>query len=221
MNAPTSSIFPTHADLTDEQLKLALDTVSDDLEKLRDEYEDIREKLVFKNSEYNSLQSQIDSRKLKAMTIPDWEFLLEETGNTSRERYKSCDKALISLAPDLFGSYKGLCVGPGTYDQDTQQRVLTVSIPKNNTGITEAVHSALITVLPFVKLTESRTENFQVKSLKIFEASLSEGGVYNLEINEEKESYKVTFTRYGRASTHKQFSNLKDLLTYISKELYY
>jgi hypothetical protein len=217
---PVSSIFPTHSGLTDEQLKLGLDLVSDEIYKLRDEYDDLNKKLMFKNSEYTSLQAEIDSRKLKAMTTPDWEFLLEETGNTSNERYRACDKALSSLSP-LFGSYVGLCVGPGTYDQDTQQRVLTVSIPKDNTEITEAVHSALITVLPFVKLTESRTENFQVKSLKIFEASLSEGGVYNLEINEEKESYKVTLTRYGRASTHKQFSSLKDSLTYISKELYY
>ena len=51
----------------------------------------------------------------------------------------------------------------------------------------------------------------------IFEYTSSENGIFNLWIDLEKELFTLCKTTYGRKSTLKEFSSLREALAYIQK----
>lgn len=174
-------------------------------------------------TDLEAINNALDAKVLASQEDldPNWPYLLEETGSTSRIRSKACLKALAALGKG-FNEYSGLSVSG--YNPVTRQRSLKVVIDKNNEKQVLDVVSAMNVVLPFIKIRTNEDvddDTVQIKYVGIFEKSLSEHGSYSLAINEELNLYELRMMRYHRPSTLYKAKDLHDLITYVSKNHYY
>jgi len=107
------------------------------------------------------------------------------------------------------------------YYPDTNQRALSVMMTHGSQESFDKTIASVKKIMPYMKMGESEPVTEHVKRFGVFEHTLSEYGVYNLAINEEKDIYIVTLHRYHRASIHKKCKSLEELLHYVQDNLWY
>lgn len=165
-------------------------TLNDEIVKLSEKIEKLREQ-------------QEKEQMSKPMTpTQEAEYFLFEDGCVSGERYKARSK---------YWGAKGLY--SSGYNPETEQVSLKLMLYKGDKDNLEQTITATEEVLPLLKVHNG------VKRLSIFEHTLSEDGIWSVEITDD--SYDLILSRYHRKSTEKSFDNLRALIQYIQEHHYY
>lgn len=196
---------------------------SEDL-KLRDEIRVLQERIQAINAEQQPL---IDRRKQIGNEIfylkkkrwdetghIDWSVVLSEGyGNLeSMEVYRAKQEMLETI---------GLSSSGIVYD--TGQKVIQIKLTKGDSEQLEKVLSGLEKILPFVKPISNNRANrpgAPRKIVSIFEHTLSAGGIFELEIFNDKE-FMITKTIHSQRKEIHKFDNLRDALLKIQDRYYY
>ena len=125
-------------------------------------------------------------------------------------------------ANDLWWKYfKYLKLGGG-YCPETNQTAFEVSLYRDESFKKQFEEAQM--VVPLIKevtLIKYSKDNkgSQGKNLEIFESTLSENGIYSLQIFEDV--IELIKTTYGRTELLRTFSTLKDAMKYIARHHYY
>ena len=109
---------------------------------------------------------------------------------------------------------QGLGLQASGYLPATGQRHLEMCAYRNRPGEVERLVTAIQTVAPHLTYHEGQI------TFRIFERTLSEGGVYTL-IKKEGGSWSVVKTTYGITKTIKTWPDLRQAVEYIVDRLYY
>lgn len=110
---------------------------------------------------------------------------------------------------------------------DTGQKVIQIKLTKGDSEQLEKVLSGLEKILPFVKPISSGWENTDYrrnearKIVNIFEHTLAENGIFELEIFNDEKEFVITKQTYGQRKEIHKFDNLKDALLKIQDCYYY
>lgn len=135
----------------------------------------------------------------------DWEWLLQEdNSHSSMEKYYLRQKKLREIGLGSQGVFP-----------TTRQVQIRVALTKNDKTSLPKTLKGLKKVLKYIKPVEG------MKRIDIFEASLSENGVWELVINEKETKYNIQVTRWHRTEVRHKFNNLKEALETIQKSYYY
>lgn len=100
----------------------------------------------------------------------------------------------------------------GSYDPETNQMVVQISLNSNDHEGLKLVYAGLIGLIPHINAA------FGYKFIDIIDYTLSEHGSYSLRVYEnDVKSFKLTVTRWHRESVVYESDNLMDVLAYIQK----
>lgn len=139
----------------------------------------------------------------KQMTeVEQIEYFLFEDGLVSGERYKERAR---------FWESKGLW--HSGYTPVKQQVYLKVMLYKGEDDNLEKTLLSLEQILPHLRPVDG------IKEFGVFEYTLSENGVYCVEVKEGV--YSLVVYRYHRKSVLKVFDSLRELLKYVQENHYY
>lgn len=133
-------------------------------------------------------------------------FLMFEDGCSS-------DMKRYDAAKELINDELGLWMSG--YYPETEQKAVEIMLYKGEGDNLEKTYDSLCKILPLVKPIKEGKE----KRFKLFEHTLSEGGIYALKNVDEK--WKLTITSCGRERDIKEWDNLKEALMYCQEHHYY
>ena len=168
-------------------------------QSIQDLVEGLREKSLALFDQIQSIKDQIAEQKLQQSIKPDWEFLLKNDNGTVA--YKELEQQLAKFGLET-----------GSYNPETNQMVVQISLKSNDFDGLHLVHDGLNEVIPHI------IPKFGYKFIDIFEHTLSEDGAYSLHIYEkEHNQFKLMITRWHRESVVYESDNLMDVLAYIQK----
>lgn len=181
------------------QSERQLATLQSERQSIQDLVEGLREKSLALFDQIESIKDQIAEQKIQQSIKPDWQFLLKnDNGTVAHEELKQ------QLAK--FG------IGTRSYNPETNQMVVQISLKSNDADGLKLVHDGLNEVIPHI------IPKFGYKFINIFEHTLSEDGAYSLHIYEkEHNQFKLMITRWHRESVVYESDNLMDVLAYIQK----
>ena len=181
------------------QSERQLATLQSERQSIQDLVEGLREKSLALFDQIESIKDQIAEQKIQQSIKPDWQFLLKnDNGTVAYEELKQ------QLAK--FG------IGTRSYNPETNQMVVQISLKSNDADGLKLVHDGLNEVIPHI------IPKFGYKFINIFEHTLSEDGAYSLHIYEkEHNQFKLMITRWHRESVVYESDNLMDVLAYIQK----
>ncbi len=181
------------------QSERQLATLQSERQSIQDLVEGLREKSLALFDQIESIKDQIAEQKIQQSIKPDWEFLLKNDNGTVA--YNELKRQL-----EKFG------LETGSYNPETNQMVVQISLKSNDADGLKLVHDGLNEVIPHI------IPKFGYKFIDIFEHTLSEDGAYNLHIYEkEHNQFKLMITRWHRESVVYESDNLMDVLAYIQK----
>jgi hypothetical protein len=190
--------------MTVKEIEKELASNGDKQTELYKEMAPIESKLSRLHSRSKKLEEQIDKIRISRKKT-DWAWILSESGHDGMEKYRHREQKLREIGLRSSG-----------YLREIQQVCVQVMLTKNDDGTSlSATMKGLKKILKYIKPFQG------YKYLDIFEHTLSEGGVWNLLIDEEKNEYKIQVTIYGREETRHTFDNLKDALKKIQETYYY
>lgn len=182
------------------------------IEKELEEIEHESTKLIIKispfqeklNALYAKKKSLLEEREKIWITTrkDDWAWILEENGSVSGERYKFRNKKIESLGLMSSGYYP-----------EINQVSIKICLTKNDEESYKKTMAGLKVILPFI------IPQNGIKRIAIFENTLSEGGIFSLEISETE--IKLCFCRGRREETLKSFQTLEEAVKYIQENHWY
>ena len=180
-------------------LEQQLATLESERQSIQNMVEGLREKSLTLFDQIESIKDQIAEQKIQQSGEPDWRFLLKNDNGTVA--YKELKRQL-----EKFG------LETGSYNPETNQMVVQISLKSNDSDGLHLVHDGLNEVIPHI------IPSFGYKFIKIIDYTLSEHGSYNLRVYEDDaKSFKLTVTRRHRESVVYESDNLMDVLVYIQK----
>ena len=180
-------------------LEQQLSALESERQSIRDLMEGLREKSLTLFDQIESIKDQIADQKIQQSIKPDWEFLLKNNNGTVA--YKELERQL-----EKFG------LETGSYNPETNQMVVQISLKSNDSDGLHLVHDGLNEVIPHI------IPSFGYKFIKIIDYTLSEHGSYSFRIYEEGyNQFKLMTTRWHRESVVYESDNLMDVLAYIQK----
>lgn len=181
------------------QSERQLAALQSERQSIQDLVEGLREKSLALFDQIQSIKDQIAEQKLQQSIKPDWEFLLKNDNGTVA--YKELEQQLAKFGLET-----------GSYNPETNQMVVQISLKSNDFDGLHLVHDGLNEVIPHI------IPKFGYKFIDIFEHTLSEDGAYSLHIYEkEHNQFKLMITRWHRESVVYESDNLMDVLAYIQK----
>jgi hypothetical protein len=193
--------------MSDAVLQSHFEEANKNIDILSKEYVEVRDRWAKANEMRKEIESVIGSRKIKSMTDSiDWDYILEETGNTSIERHKAATEKLATLGLSHSG-----------YNAKTLQRSISIRLIKNDENSVKKTEDGLNVVLPFIKKVQMSGIECDVKVLDIFEPTLSQFRSYTILINEDAEYYSIGSYFYGSFSNDKSCKTLHELLMYLQE----
>lgn len=168
-------------------------------QSILDLMEGLRENSLVLFDQIESIKDQIADQKIQQSIKPDWEFLLKNDNGTVA--YNELKRQL-----EKFG------LETGSYNPETNQMVVQISLNSNDFDGLHLVHDGLNEVIPHINTV------FGYKFIDIIDYTLSEYGSYSLRVYEDDvKSFKLTVTRWHRESVVYESDNLMDVLAYIQK----
>ena len=168
-------------------------------QSIQDLMEGLRENSLALFDQIESIKDQIADQKIQQSIKPDWEFLLKNNNGTVS--YNELKRQL-----EKFG------LETGSYNSETDQMVVHMSLKFNDADGLHLVHDGLNEVIPHI------IPSFGYKSIDIVDYTLSEHGSYSFRIYEEQHNqFKLMITRWHRESLVYESDNLMDVLAYIQK----
>lgn len=180
-------------------LEQQLATLESERQSIRDLMEGLREKSLALFDQIESIKDQIAEQKIQQSINPDWQFLLKNDNGTVA--YKELKRQL-----EKFG------LETGSYNPETNQMVVQISLKSNDHEGLKLVYAGLIGLIPHINAA------FGYKFIDIIDYTLSEHGSYSLRVYEnDVKSFKLTVTRWHRESVVYESDNLMDVLAYIQK----
>ena len=180
-------------------LEQQLATLQSERQSIQDLAEGLREKSLALFDQIQSIKDQIAEQKIRQSIKPDWEFLLKNDNGTVA--YEELKQQLAKFGMDT-----------GSYNPETDQMVVQISLKSNDVDGLKLVHDGLNEVIPHI------IPKFGYKFIDIFEHTLSEHGSYCFRIYEEEHNqFKLMVTRWHRESVVYESDNLMDVLAYIQK----
>ena len=182
--------------MTLEQQLAALES---ERQSIQDLMAGLREKSLVLFDQIESIKDQIAEQKIQQSNEPDWEFLLKNDNGTVA--YNELKRQLAKFGMDT-----------GSYNSETDQMVVHMSLKFNDADGLKLVHDGLNEVIPHI------IPSFGYKSIDIVDYTLSEHGSYDFRIYEEQHNqFKLMITRWHRESLVYESDNLMDVLAYIQK----
>ena len=176
-----------------------LATLQSERQSIQNLIEGLREKSLALFDQIESIKDQIAEQKIQQSIKPDWQFLLKNDNGTVA--YEELKQQLAKFGLET-----------GSYNPETNQMVVQVSLKSNDSDGLHLVHNGLNEVIPHI------IPSFGYKFIDIFEHTLSEDGAYSLHIYEkEHNQFKLMITRWHRESVVYESDNLMDVLAYIQK----
>ena len=180
-------------------LEQQLATLESERQSIQNLIEGLREKSLTLFDQIESIKDQIAEQKIQQSNEPDWEFLLKNNNGTVS--YNELKRQLAKFGLET-----------GSYNPETNQMVVQISLKSNDHEGLKLVHVGLIGLIPHIIPT------FGYKYIDIIDYTLSEHGSYSLRVYEDDvKSFKLTVTRWHRESVVYESDNLMDVLTYIQK----
>ena len=180
-------------------LEQQLAVLESERQSIRDLMEGLREKSLTLFDQIESIKDQIANQKIQQSIEPDWEFLLKN--DNGAVAYKELKRQLAKFGMDT-----------GSYNPETNQMVVQISLKSNDSDGLHLVHNGLNEVIPHI------IPSFGYKFIDIIEYTLSEHGSYSFRIYEEEHNqFKLMVTRWHRESVVYESDNLMDVLVYIQK----
>lgn len=180
-------------------LEQQLATLESERQSIQSVIEALRENSLALFDQIQSIKDQIAEQKLQQSIKPDWEFLLKNDNGTVA--YKELKQQLAKFGLET-----------GSYNPQTNQMVVQISLKSNDSDGLHLVHDGLNEVIPHI------IPSFGYKFIKIIDHTLSEHGSYGFRIYEEGHNrFKLMITRWHRESVVYESDNLMDVLVYIQK----
>lgn len=180
-------------------LEQQLATLQSERQSIQDLAEGLREKSLALFDQIQSIKDQIAEQKIRQSIKPDWEFLLKNDNGTVA--YEELKQQLAKFGMDT-----------GSYNPETDQMVVQISLKSNDVDGLKLVHDGLNEVIPHI------IPSFGYKFIDIFEHTLGEHGSYRLRIYEEEHNqFKLMINRWHREPVVYESDNLMDVLAYIQK----
>ena len=180
-------------------LEQQLATLQSERQSIQDLVEGLREKSLALFDQIESIKDQIAEQKIQQSIKPDWEFLLKNDNGTVA--YEELKQQLAKFGMDT-----------GSYNPETDQMVVQISLKSNDVDGLKLVHDGLNEVIPHI------IPSFGYKFIDIFEHTLGEHGSYRLRIYEEEHNqFKLMINRWHREPVVYESDNLMDVLAYIQK----
>lgn len=180
-------------------LEQQLATLQSERQSIQNMMEGLREKSLALFDQIQSIKDQIAEQKIQQSNEPDWEFLLKNDNGTVA--YNELKRQLAKFGMDT-----------GSYNSETDQMVVHMSLKFNDADGLKLVHDGLNEVIPHI------IPSFGYKSIDIVDYTLSEHGSYSFRIYEEQHNqFKLMITRWHRESLVYESDNLMDVLAYIQK----
>ena len=180
-------------------LEQQLATLQSERQSIQDLVEGLREKSLALFDQIESIKDQIAEQKIQQSIKPDWEFLLKNDNGTVA--YKELKQQLAKFGLET-----------GSYNPETNQMVVQISLKSNDSDGLHLVHDGLNEVIPHI------IPSFGYKFITVIDHTLSEYGSYSLRIYEEQHNqFKLMDTRWHRESVVYESDNLMDVLVYIQK----
>ena len=168
-------------------------------QSILDLMEGLRENSLALFDQIESIKDQIADQKIQQSIKPDWEFLLKN--DNGAVAYNELKRQL-----EKFG------LETGSYDPETNQMVVQISLKSNDVDGLKLAHDGLNEVIPHI------IPSFGYKFITVIDHTLSEYGLYSLRIYEEQHNqFKLMVTRWHRESVVYESDNLMDVLVYIQK----
>ena len=183
-------------------LKQQLAALESERQSIQNLIEGLREKSLALFDQIESIKDQIAEQKLQQSIKPDWEFLLKNDNGTVS--YNELKRQLAKFGLET-----------GSYNPETNQMVVQISLKSNDHEGLKLVHAGLIGLIPHIDAV------FGYKFINIIDYTLSEHGSYSLRVYEDDvKSFKLTVTRWHHESVVYESDNLMDVLAYIQKHHY-
>ena len=180
-------------------LEQQLATLESERQSIQSVIEALRKNSLTLFDQIQSIKDQIAEQKLQQSIKPDWEFLLKNDNGTVA--YKELKQQLAKFALET-----------GSYNPETNQMVVQISLKSNDSDGLHLVHDGLNEVIPHI------IPSFGYKFIKIIDHTLGEHGSYYFRIYEEGHNrFKLMITRWHRESVVYESDNLMDVLVYIQK----
>lgn len=180
-------------------LEQQLATLQSERQSIQDLVEGLREKSLALFDQIESIKDQIAEQKIQQSIKPDWQFLLKNDNGTVA--YKELERQLKKFGLET-----------GSYNPETNQMVVQISLKSNDVDGLKLAHDGLNEVIPHI------IPSFGYKFIKIIDHTLSEDGSYSLRIYEkEHNQFKLMITRWHREAVVCKSDNLMDVLAYIQK----
>ena len=180
-------------------LEQQLATLQSERQSIQDLAEGLREKSLALFDQIESIKNQIAEQKIQQSNEPDWQFLLKNDNGTVA--YKELKQQLAKFGMDT-----------GSYNPETNQMVVQISLNSNDFDGLHLVHDGLNEVIPHI------IPSFGYKFIDIIDYALSEHGSYSFRIYEEEHTqFKLMVTLWHRELVVYESDNLMDVLAYIQK----
>ena len=149
--------------------------------------------------------SELKSADILMSGERDWPKLLD--GN---------DDTLYSVFGRIINSYG--CLYPSGVYCDTNQRAVKLKFCKENEDEIDVAYNFIKDVAPYYMATD-KNNNI---SFSLFEETLSEYGIYRLDVNKSNiENSSLCITSHYTDRKIKDFTSLKEALGYIQQHYYY
>jgi len=191
-------------EMTIKEIEKEIESNEEKREELFKKKAPIDRNLIRLSKRNSKLSDQIT--KIRATSKKtDWEWLLQDdNASNGMEKYHLRQNKLRELnlaSSNIFPT--------------TRQVQIRVALTKNDKESLPKTLKGLKKILKYVKPVE------KFKRIDIFEHTLSEHGVYELLINEDKNQYYIQCTRWTRVEILYKFDNLKDALEKIQNSYFY
>lgn len=186
-----------------------------ELEELESKIEAVRNKIAPLHAELfelceksRTLKEALMEKKVKKQRDsdkPNWEDILhcEHDDTTAAHKFRE----------EMLGK---MGLHTGGYNPTTNQTFIEVSLTYGDAGSLEKTIESLKTLLPFISpIIEGN------KAIGIFEHTLSQYGVYEMLINEEKGHYEIQKTAWHNTSSVKTFKSLAEMIKYVQEHHWY
>ena len=180
-------------------LEQQLATLESERRSIQNLIEGLRGNSLALFDQIESIKNQIAEQKLQQSIKPDWKFLLKNDNGTVS--YNELKRQLAKFGLET-----------GSYNPETNQMVVQISLKSNDHEGLKLVHAGLIGLIPHIDAV------FGYKFINIIDYTLSEHGSYSLRVYEDDvKSFKLTVTRWHHESVVYESDNLMDVLAYIQK----
>lgn len=158
--------------------------------------------------EIYELQAQVLKLQSEAISTEEdmIKFYIHDDGRSDMDHYRAKKRFFNSIGLSTSG-----------YNPTIEQVSFELEVYSGFTNAME-VHAGIMKVLPHMKL-RSYDDYDDVKRFSIFEHTCSHDGSYSLLYDPSDSTWIITKLRYYSLSTIKVYTDLRDALVYISKNL--